>query len=77
MRETESGHATDENGLMSFRVNLPLERAQAYGKAAADGQMGCIIKMYRDLSNWPIDSKMLLLRIDVKRARMLHRLRQV
>jgi uncharacterized protein (DUF608 family) len=29
-------------------VNLPLERAQEFGKAAADGQMGCIMKMYRD-----------------------------
>jgi uncharacterized protein (DUF608 family) len=33
---------------MSFRVSLPLSRAQDYGKAAADGQMGCIMKMYRD-----------------------------
>jgi len=48
MREVEFAHATDEKGLMSFRVNLPLERAQAFGKAAADGQMGCIMKMYRD-----------------------------
>jgi uncharacterized protein (DUF608 family) len=48
MREVEFAHATDENGLMSFRVSLPLERAQDFGKAAADGQMGCIMKMYRD-----------------------------
>jgi len=48
MREVEFAHATDKKGLMSFRVNLPLERAQAFGKAAADGQMGCIMKMYRD-----------------------------
>ena len=48
MREVEFAHATDDKGLMSFRVNLPLERAQAFGKAAADGQMGCIMKMYRD-----------------------------
>ena len=48
MREVEFAHATDERGLMSFRVELPLERARAYGKAAADGQMGCIMKMYRD-----------------------------
>ena len=48
MREVEFAHATDNKGLMSFRVNLPLERAQAFGKAAADGQMGCIMKMYRD-----------------------------
>lgn len=48
MRETEFGKATDETGMMAFRVNLPLERAREFGKAAADGQMGCIMKMYRD-----------------------------
>jgi len=48
MREIEFAHATDDNGMMSFRVNLPLERAHDFGKAAADGQMGCIMKMYRD-----------------------------
>ena len=48
MREVEFVHATDDEGLMSFRVNLPLERAKEFGKAAADGQMGCIMKLYRD-----------------------------
>jgi len=48
MREVEFAHATDNSGMMSFRVNLPLERAREFGKAAADGQMGCIMKMYRD-----------------------------
>jgi non-lysosomal glucosylceramidase len=48
MRQVEFGHATDERGLMSFRVQLPLERAEEYGHAAADGQMGCLIKLYRD-----------------------------
>jgi len=48
MREVEFAHATDDDGLMSFRVHLPLERADGFGKAAADGQMGCILKMYRD-----------------------------
>lgn len=48
MREVEFAHATDDRGLMSFRVHLPLERAQDYGHAAADGQMGCIMKLYRD-----------------------------
>ena len=33
---------------MSFRVNLPLERATDWGLAAADGQMGCLMKLYRD-----------------------------
>jgi uncharacterized protein (DUF608 family) len=48
MREVEFAHATDAAGLMSFRVHLPLERAQEFGKAAADGQMGCVMKAYRD-----------------------------
>ncbi|MCD6518358.1 MAG: hypothetical protein J7M05_00335 [Anaerolineae bacterium] len=48
MREVEFLHATDERGLMSFRVNLPLEHATDFGLAAADGQMGCIMKVYRD-----------------------------
>ena len=48
MREVEFAHATDEQGLMSFRTHLPLERATEYGKAAADGQMGCLMKLYRD-----------------------------
>ncbi len=48
MREVEFLHATNDDGLMSFRVNLPLERATGWGRAAADGQMGCIMKLYRD-----------------------------
>ncbi len=49
MRTVEFGHATDERGLMSFRVGLPLaERARDWGLAAADGQLGCLVKLYRD-----------------------------
>ena len=48
MRETEFMHATRDDGFMSFRVNLPLERAQQSFLAAADGQLGCIMKIYRD-----------------------------
>ncbi len=48
MRDIEFNYATADNGLMNFRVNLPLKHAQEYGIAAADGQMGCIMKMYRD-----------------------------
>lgn len=48
MREVEFAHATDARGLMSFRVNLPLSRATSQGRAAADGQMGCVMKIYRD-----------------------------
>jgi hypothetical protein len=48
MREVEFGYATKENGAMSFRVNLPLTAATSWGSVAADGQMGTIMKMYRD-----------------------------
>ncbi|KJD37214.1 hypothetical protein PW52_01885 [Tamlana sedimentorum] len=48
MRDVEFGYATDDEGLMSFRVYLPLEEGQKWGKAAADGQMGSIMKFYRD-----------------------------
>lgn len=64
MREVEFGFATDSIGLMSFRIHLPLEvNAQQFGIAAADGQMGCIMKYYREWQlsgddaflkkNWP------------------------
>ena len=48
MREVEFNYATTDRGLMSYRVKLPLNRAQEHGLAAADGQMGCIMKLYRD-----------------------------
>ncbi len=48
MRKIEFGPATKDNGLMSFRVKLPLESTNAFDKVAADGQMGCIIKLYRE-----------------------------
>lgn len=48
MRAVEFGVSTDSIGLMSFRTNLPIATAKRWGKAAADGQMGTIMKMYRD-----------------------------
>jgi non-lysosomal glucosylceramidase len=48
MRDVEFGYATDNTGLMSFRVGLPLTEAQSFKAAAADGQMGTIMKFYRD-----------------------------
>ena len=48
LREVEFGQATRDDGLMSFRVNLPIDRAQEQARAAADGQMGCLMKLYRD-----------------------------
>ncbi|WP_299668363.1 GH116 family glycosyl-hydrolase [uncultured Polaribacter sp.] len=48
MRDVEFGYGTADNGLMSFRFYLPLEHAQEHGIAAADGQMGAIMKFYRE-----------------------------
>jgi non-lysosomal glucosylceramidase len=48
MRKVEFGLATTDSGLMSFRVKLPLDNISGFAKVAADGQMGCIIKLYRE-----------------------------
>ena len=48
MRKVEFAAATNDSGLMSFRVKLPLDNIASFSKVAADGQMGCIIKLYRE-----------------------------
>ncbi len=49
MREVSFLHSTDEKGLMSFRTQLPLaEKAREFGRAAADGQMGQLMRLYLD-----------------------------
>jgi len=48
MREIEFAYSTQDNGLMSFRTNLPLSKSTGWSLAAADGQMGTIMKMYRE-----------------------------
>jgi non-lysosomal glucosylceramidase len=49
LRDTEFTYGTKDDGHMNFRVQLPLDRALAeQGAAAADGQMGCLVKLYRD-----------------------------
>ena len=68
MREVEFAQATDENGLMSFRVWLPLARARNFNRAAADGQMGCVMKMYRDWQLSGDDAQLRALWPDVKKA---------
>ena len=49
MREVEFSHSTRKDGHMRFRTHLPmwLNRFNR-GIAAADGQMGTIMKMYRE-----------------------------
>lgn len=48
MRDVEFNYATKDNGLMNFRAALPLVKAANGNAAAADGQMGCILKIYRE-----------------------------
>jgi uncharacterized protein (DUF608 family) len=49
MRDIEFGYATDPgSGHMRFRIPLPLTASRGDGIAAADGQMGCLMKLYRD-----------------------------
>lgn len=49
MREVEFGYATNDKGMMAYRIHLPLAtKAKSFGLAAADGQMGSIMKYYRE-----------------------------
>jgi non-lysosomal glucosylceramidase len=51
MREVEFVHALDDLGLMSFRVGLPLEtNGREWRTAAADGQMGALVRLHRTWS---------------------------
>ena len=51
MREVELDQGTLENGLNCYRIALPLDR-EPTAHAAADGQMGVVIKCYRE---WQLD----------------------
>lgn len=60
MRQVETEYATwKENGAMAFRVGLPLHPQEGQPGVAADGQMGCIMKFYRD---WQLSGDMEFLR---------------
>ncbi|MEN7547664.1 GH116 family glycosyl-hydrolase [Rapidithrix thailandica] len=48
IRDVEFNYATAPDGKMSFRTMLPLTKATDYNAAAADGQMGTVMKFYRD-----------------------------
>ncbi|HON73476.1 MAG TPA: GH116 family glycosyl hydrolase, partial [bacterium] len=48
MREVEFLYNTDETGKMSFRTMLPLGSCRWGFKPAADGQMGSIMRAYRE-----------------------------
>lgn len=68
MREIEFLHATNDDGRMSFRVSLPLGRDAEFPVAAADGQMGCILKAYREWQLLGDDEWLRALWPQVKRA---------
>ncbi|MHA4806473.1 GH116 family glycosyl-hydrolase [Flavitalea flava] len=63
MRDIEFNHSTLDNGKMKFRTSLPLSKPQTWWGAAADGQLGTVMKFYRDWQlsgnndflqqNWP------------------------
>lgn len=48
MRKTEFLHETDEEGNMSFRTNSIFDDPRWDMLPATDGQLGCVIRLYRD-----------------------------
>ena len=48
MRHTDFGYNMRDDDSMAFRSLVPLGRAQWSFRPAADGQMGCIMKLYRE-----------------------------
>ena len=69
MREVEFKYATDkETGAMAHRVQVPIKTAEQRLRTAADGQLGCIIKMYREWQLSGDDDKLAELYPNVKAA---------
>ena len=48
IRETDFAYNQDETGRMAFRMQLPLGRERSGFRACVDGQMGGVIKTYRE-----------------------------
>ncbi|MEE0944371.1 MAG: GH116 family glycosyl-hydrolase [Clostridia bacterium] len=48
IRDLEFKYSTDENGRMQFRMMLPIGREMFDNRACLDGQMGAVIKCYRE-----------------------------
>lgn len=48
MRDVEFNYAMNDKSVINFRTALPLSEAGKHNMAAADGQMGCIMKIYRE-----------------------------
>ncbi len=48
IRDLEFAHSTCDNGATAFRLKLPLAEPQIPARSCLDGQMGCVIKTYRE-----------------------------
>ena len=48
IRDTEFRYSTDKNGKMAFRTMIPASRGMWDFRACVDGQMGSVIKCYRE-----------------------------
>lgn len=48
IRENTINYALLDSGATSFRINLPPKREMSTGRACVDGQMGEVIKFYRE-----------------------------
>ena len=60
MREVDFGHNTDDDGFMVFRSRIPLGTPKwDFPHAAADGQMGTVVKLYRE---WQLSGDLEFLR---------------
>jgi non-lysosomal glucosylceramidase len=73
MRDTDFGHNTMDDGRMPFRTLLPLQEGVFWGGwgtalVAADGQMGCLMKLYREWQLSGDDDFLRRLWPDAKRA---------
>jgi uncharacterized protein (DUF608 family) len=67
MREVDFQHNTDDAGFMVFRTMVPLGVPKwDFPHAAADGQMGTIVKLYRE---WQLSGDLELLRRHWPRAK--------
>ena len=67
MREVDFQHNTDEAGFMVFRTRVPLGSEKwDFPHAAADGQMGTVVKLYRE---WQLSGDLEFLRRHWPRAK--------
>lgn len=48
MRRTEFGESQGDDGRQAFRALLPIRPAKHYFRPASDGQLGAVVRVYRD-----------------------------